>query len=127
MVDIKREFKGSYSGVKIVKQMKNYQIVKSDILRKSYMTNRLTVRIKDGAIELSHIYSNPDDGAKYSGAWYNFDLQNDQYKLKNNTFIYTIPEYEYDDKIKRNVKVVIHFTDSGFEKFINLVKTNKLK
>ena len=111
----KLRLKGSY---KNKKKLKTFDIIKSVILTKTCFENWLDIR-RDTKLNSVHIYHSYDTKT-YSGRWYN--NLNNNYKLDGKQYIltYTIPEYEDWDsnKIIKNAKIKIYFTEKGWTKFV---------
>lgn len=114
------ELVGSYNKKK--QKYKEFDIIKSKILNNVFLINKLKVSYipKKNYIYLYHSYESKTKD--YGGRWYNTDVLNSKYKLdgKKKIFTYYVPQYEDENKLLKNVKVEIFFSEEGWKKFTNI-------
>ncbi len=115
-----KEFQGSYYNRGKIKKYKNYEIIKSIIRNRTYLTNHVSISYINQELFFYHSFKNPKTG--YNGRWYDVNLH--KYRLDNNKliFVYTSPEWEYKDEIIKNVEIRIYFTEQGWEKLKKILE-----
>ncbi len=124
---MKIELKGSYTGVKKFKQLKNpdilYSIIKLPTPEKCEK-NELTIDQKqNNEYFVYHMYDSIVNN--YSGRWYKTNFIKNDFKFNDNKMkvTYIIPEYEIElptYHVINNVKVDIYFTPKGYKKLLQI-------
>ena len=121
--------KGSMYGSKSIKTYSNPDILYSTVENNICQINDLKINYnnKNNNYYIYHSYDSVDNKFNkiYSGRWYLVDFIPDSKKLnhKNKTFSTLLKNIEWEDfetgKIKKkNIKLKIFFSESGFKKLI---------
>tara|TARA_B100000575_G_C22919941_1_gene533711 strand:+ start:373 stop:774 length:402 start_codon:yes stop_codon:yes gene_type:complete len=116
------ELKGSFSWYRSI-PMKNYDIIKTVVLNKTYYKNSMTIRKHNNTISIWHEFKIIED-REYHGWWRQLNLKKDgKYKIDNKrrVFTYVSPEWDIINPkpiTKKNVPIHIYFSKEGWNKFI---------
>lgn len=111
---------GPNKGVKKISSMKNPDILSSVVHGKIYTHNRLYMKTRNNTVFFYHSYHTDN----LDGRWFSdYDPETFKFDTGKKLLTYIIPEYEEWDsnKIIKNVKVVINFSERGWTRLNNFL------
>jgi hypothetical protein len=104
-----------------MRNLKDYQnpdILEVNIDKTDMYYNKINLKNNLGKIYIYHMYNGED----YSGRYYYLDFDKNKLKIKKNTIIFKIDNYENEvDHTLKTVKIKITLSDIGAKKMQNFL------